>query len=151
MADYSSNSTNDQVNNTIPGSTSKNISKRSTFDLLPEYLQTDTNKKFLNATLDKSSEDNEKNIISIKKNNSDLIIVSQIAGLIARRIVCYLKTNDELVQGDRLGIIKFGSRVDLYLPLKYSPLVSVGQTVIGGETIISNLNKITKISKTEFK
>ena len=52
MADYSSNSTNDQVNNTIPGSTSKNISKRSTFDLLPEYLQTDTNKKFLNATLD---------------------------------------------------------------------------------------------------
>ena len=104
--------------------------------------------KFISATLDKSSEDNERNIIVIEKNNSDLIIVTQIAGLIARRIVCDLQNNEELLQGDRLGIIKFGSRVDLYLPLNYKPLVVVGQTVIGGETIISNPNKISKISKT---
>ena len=68
--------------------------------------------------------------------------------MIARRIVCNLKNNEELLQGDRLGIIKFGSRVDLYLPLKYKTLVAVGQTVIGGETIISNPNNISKISKT---
>ena len=103
---------------------------------------------FISATLDKSSEDNERNIIVIEKNNSDLIIVTQIAGLIARRIVCDLQNNEELLQGDRLGIIKFGSRIDLYLPLNYKPLVAVGQTVIGGETIISNPNKISKISKT---
>ena len=107
--------------------------------------------KFISATLDKSSEDNERNIIVIEKNNSDLIIVTQIAGLIARRIVCDLQNNEELLQGDRLGIIKFGSRIDLYLPLNYKPLVAVGQTVIGGETIISNPNKISKISKTIIK
>ena len=104
--------------------------------------------KFINATLNKSSEENERNIIVIEKNNFDLIIVTQIAGLIARRIVCDLKNNEDLLQGDRLGIIKFGSRVDLYLPLNYKPLVVVGQTVIGGETIISNPNKISEISKT---
>ena len=98
--------------------------------------------KFINATLNKSSEENERNIIVIEKNNFDKIIVTQIAGLIARRIVCDLKINEDLLQGDRLGIIKFGSRVDLYLPLNYKPLVAVGQTVIGGETIISNPNKI---------
>ena len=104
--------------------------------------------KFISATLDKSSEENERNIIVIEKNNFDIIIVTQIAGLIARRIVCDLKNNEALLQGDRLGIIKFGSRVDLYLPLNYRPLVVVGQTVIGGETIISNPNKILEISKT---
>ena len=104
--------------------------------------------KFINATLKKSSEENERNIIVIEKNNYDIIIVTQIAGLIARRIVCDLKNNEALLQGDRLGIIKFGSRVDLYLPLNYRPLVVVGQTVIGGETIISNPNKILEISKT---
>ena len=107
--------------------------------------------KFINATLDKSSEVNERNIIVIEKNNSDLIIVTQIAGLIARRIVCDLKNNEQLFQGDRLGIIKFGSRVDLYLPLNYKLLVAVGQTVIGGETIISNPNNISNISKTITK
>ena len=107
--------------------------------------------KFFNATLDKSSQDNERNIIVIEKNNTDLIVVTQIAGLIARRIVCNLKNNEEILQGDRLGIIKFGSRVDLYLPLSYKPLVALGQTVIGGETIISNPNKILTISKTFIK
>ena len=75
----------------------------------------------------------------------------QIAGLIARRIVCDLQNNEELLQGDRLGIIKFGSRVDLYLPLNYKILVAVSQIVIGGETIISNPNGILKISKTITK
>ena len=107
--------------------------------------------KFFNATLDKSSKENERNIIVIKKNNSDLIIVSQIAGLIARRIVCNLQKNDEILQGDRFGLIKFGSRVDLYLPLNYHTLVAVGQTVKGGETIISNPNNITKLKKTIIK
>ena len=107
--------------------------------------------KFVSATMEKSSNDNERNIIVIEKSNSDLIIVSQIAGLIARRIVCNLKKNEKLLQGDRLGIIKFGSRVDLYLPLNYKPLVGLGQTVIGGETIISNPNAILNISKTYIK
>ena len=107
--------------------------------------------KFISATLDKSSINNERNIIVIEKDNSDLVVVTQIAGLIARRIVCDLKNNEKLLQGDRLGIIKFGSRVDLYLPLNYKILVAVGQTVIGGETIISNPNKISKISKTIIK
>ena len=95
--------------------------------------------KFINASLDKSSEDNERNIILInKKNNNDNIIITQIAGLIARRIVCNIKEKQEVFKGDRFGIIKFGSRVDLYLPLKYQIMVSVGQIMIGGETIISN-------------
>ena len=107
--------------------------------------------KFINATISKSSEENERNIIIIEKNNFDIVIVTQIAGLIARRIVCDLKIGEDLIQGDRLGIIKFGSRVDLYLPLNYKPLVDVGQTVIGGETIISNPNKISEINKTIIK
>ena len=104
--------------------------------------------KFINATLEKSSKDNERNIIIIEKNNKDLILVSQIAGLIARRIVCNLKINQQIIKGERFGIIKFGSRVDIYLPENYTPLVSVGQNVIGGETIISNPNHIYKINKT---
>ena len=104
--------------------------------------------KFINATLEKSSSDNERNIITIEKENKDIVIVSQIAGLIARRIVCELKTNEQIIKGNRFGIIKFGSRVDLYLPSNYTPLVSVGQNVIGGETIISNPNHIYKINKT---
>jgi len=104
--------------------------------------------KFINATLEKSSSDNERNIITIEKENKDIVIVSQIAGLIARRIVCDLTINEQIIKGNRFGIIKFGSRVDLYLPINYTPLVSVGQNVIGGETIISNPNHIYKINKT---
>jgi len=107
--------------------------------------------KFISATLDKSSDKNEKNVVIIEKNNSDIVVVTQIAGLIARRIICDVKNNEELLLGDKLGIIKFGSRVDLYLPLNYKLLVSTGQTVIGGETIISNPNNIVKISKTKLK
>jgi len=106
--------------------------------------------KFLNATLNKSSNDNERNIIFAKKNNDNIYIV-QIAGLIARRIVCNLKKNQEIIKGDRIGIIKFGSRVDLYLPENYNILISKGQKVIGGETIISNPNNIQNIKNTILK
>ena len=104
--------------------------------------------KFINATLEKSSVYNERNIITIEKYNKDIVVVSQIAGLIARRIVCNLKINQQIIKGDRFGIIKFGSRVDIYLPRNYTALVSVGQNVIGGETIISNPNNVSKINKT---
>ena len=103
--------------------------------------------KFINASLNKSSESNERNIILIKKENSDYFILTQIAGLIARRIVCIVKENQSLNKGDRVGIIKFGSRVDLYMPLNYKPLITIGQTVIGGETIIANPNSINEIKQ----
>ena len=106
--------------------------------------------KFINATLNKSSNENERNIIFAKKNNDNIYIV-QIAGLIARRIVCNLKKNQEVIKGDRIGIIKFGSRVDLYLPENYNILISKGQKVIGGETIISNPNNIRNIKNTILK
>ena len=105
--------------------------------------------KFLNATLDKSSKENERNIIFAKSNNDNFYIV-QIAGLIARRIVCNLKVNQEVEKGDRIGIIKFGSRVDLYLPESYDILITKGQRVIGGETIISNPSDIKKIKNSKL-
>ena len=105
--------------------------------------------KFLNATLDKSSKENERNIIYAKKNNENFYIV-QIAGLIARRIVCNLKINQEVEKGNRIGIIKFGSRVDLYLPENYDILVAKGQRVVGGETIISNPKNILKINNAKL-
>jgi len=106
--------------------------------------------KFVNATLDKSSNDNERNIICAKKKDDNFYIV-QIAGLIARRIVCNLKNNQEVIKGDRIGIIKFGSRVDLYLPQNYNILISKGQRVVGGETIISNPNNIQNIKNSILK
>ena len=106
--------------------------------------------KFLNATLDKSSKENERNIIYAKKNNENFYIV-QIAGLIARRIVCNLNNNQEVQRGQRIGIIKFGSRVDLYIPKNYNILVAKGQRVVGGETIISNPNNIQNIKTSILK
>ena len=103
--------------------------------------------KFINATLDKSSKDNERNIILIETHNKENIILAQIAGLIARRIVCEIKENQEVYLGHRFGIIKFGSRVDLYLPAHHKTLITVGQTVIAGETLISNPNNIENINK----
>ena len=103
--------------------------------------------KFINATLDKSSLENERNIVLIQKENKDNIYVIQIAGLIARRIICEIKTNQKAIKGYRFGIIKFGSRVDLYMPSHYKPLVTLGQTVIGGETIMSNPNNILELTK----
>jgi phosphatidylserine decarboxylase len=92
--------------------------------------------KFISATNDKESDDNECNTLIIEDDIGNNIIVSQIAGLIARRIVCTAKQNEKGLAGDRFGIIKFGSRVNIYLPTDFRLLVSVGQRVIGGETII---------------
>ena len=92
--------------------------------------------KFLNASLDKASEDNERNYYKIKdKQNNDIILV-QIAGLVARRIVCETNKNQELKQGERVGMIRFGSRADIYYE-NYEPLVKVGQRAISGETLLA--------------
>jgi len=92
--------------------------------------------KFLNASFDKASEDNERNYYKIKDNHGNDIIVVQIAGLIARRIVCETNKNQELNQGDRIGMIRFGSRADVYYE-NYEPLVKIGQKTISGETLIA--------------
>ena len=103
--------------------------------------------KFYRANIDKSSKENERNIIIIENDKKENIIVTQIAGLIARRIICDLKINQQVLKGDRFGIIKFGSRVDLYIPKKYNPMILNEQLVIGGETIISNPENINFINK----
>ena len=105
--------------------------------------------KFINATLDKASDENERLKITIK-NGNNLIYVTQIAGLIARRIVNYVKPNENINQGERYGIIKFGSRVDIEFPNSFKLLVNEGQQCIGGETIIAQDNK-SKITQREFK
>ena len=92
--------------------------------------------KFLNASLDKASEDNERNYYKISNSSGEDIIVVQIAGLIARRIVCEVKENNELNQGDRIGMIRFGSRADIYFE-NYNPLVKVNQKTIAGETLLA--------------
>ena len=92
--------------------------------------------KFLNASFDKASEDNERNYYKIKDNHGNNIIVVQIAGLIARRIVCETNKNQELKQGERIGMIRFGSRADIYYE-NYEPLVKVGQKAISGETLLA--------------
>ena len=106
--------------------------------------------KFINATLDKASEDNERLRLTLKSGSNN-IYVTQIAGLIARRIICYLKVNEKVNQGDRYGIIKFGSRVDIEFPNNFNLLVNVGQQCIGGETIIAQELKTSKSTKRNFK
>ncbi|MFM7981853.1 MAG: phosphatidylserine decarboxylase, partial [Candidatus Fonsibacter sp.] len=91
--------------------------------------------KFINASLDKASEDNERNYIKYSDNNKKTFVLIQIAGLIARRINCEIKVGQELKQGDRIGIIRFGSRVDFYFDTKYNVLVKTGQTVLAGESL----------------
>ena len=92
--------------------------------------------KYINASLNKASEENERNYIKIKNSNGDELILVQIAGLIARRIVCEIKEKEELKQGDKFGIIRFGSRVDLYFE-NYKLLVRENQKTIAGETLIA--------------
>ena len=92
--------------------------------------------KFLNASLDKASEDNERNYFKIKDPQNNDVIVVQIAGLVARRIVCESNKDQELKQGDRIGMIRFGSRADVYYE-NYEPLVKVGQRTISGETLLA--------------
>ena len=92
--------------------------------------------KFFNASLDKASEDNERNYYKITNTKGEDIVVVQIAGLIARRIVCETNEETDLQQGDRIGMIRFGSRADLYFE-NYKPLVKVDQKTIAGETLIA--------------
>ena len=95
--------------------------------------------KYINATLDKASEDNERNYLKINNQSGDEIIVVQIAGMIARRIVCDVKEGDTINQGDRFGMIRFGSRVDLYFE-NYNLLVKKGQNTVAGETLLAMKN-----------
>ncbi len=95
--------------------------------------------KFLNAAEDKASDENERNALAMKLPSGHEIAVVQIAGLIARRILCDVKEGQSLAAGERFGIIRFGSRTDLYLPEGTLPLVAVGQRMIGGETVIAEL------------
>ena len=94
---------------------------------------------FVNANLDKASEDNERNALALKLPDGRDLAVVQIAGLIARRILCDAREGDALRAGDRLGIIRFGSRTDVYLPPGVRPLALEGQIMVGGETIIAEL------------
>ncbi len=92
--------------------------------------------KFLNAELDKASAENERNGLVIESPNGTIAAV-QIAGLVARRIVCWAETGGALAIGERFGLIRFGSRVDVYLPAEAAPRVAVGQTAVAGETVIA--------------
>lgn len=95
--------------------------------------------KFFNASLDKASTDNERNSLAIRMGDGRSIAVVQIAGLVARRIVCFAKPGDRMQTGERFGLIRFGSRLDVYLPDGVEPLVSLGQTMVAGETVIADL------------
>lgn len=95
--------------------------------------------KFVNASLDKASEENERNAIALQLADGRDMAVVQIAGLIARRILCDLREGDFVRAGARFGIIRFGSRTDLYLPEGVLPLVVEGQRMIGGETVVAEL------------
>lgn len=93
---------------------------------------------FINAALDKASEENERNAVWIKETTSDSdIVLVQVAGLIARRILCYVKEGDDLDQGERYGFIRFGSRVDLYLPTHFTARVGIGDKVSAGLDVVA--------------
>ncbi len=93
--------------------------------------------KFINADLDKASMENERNAVAIAATNGANVTCVQVAGLIARRILCYVKPGDALQRGQRYGFIRFGSRVDVYLPVTASPKVTVGDKVSATETILA--------------
>lgn len=95
--------------------------------------------KFLNASLDKASEDNERNAIRLDLADGRQIAVVQIAGLIARRIVCFVQPGVWLRAGERFGLIRFGSRLDIYLPPGVQPMVALSQTMVAGETVLADL------------
>jgi phosphatidylserine decarboxylase len=94
--------------------------------------------KFFNASLDKASEENERMAIRIATSEGPDIAVVQVAGLVARRIVCTASEGDALIAGQRFGLIRFGSRTDVYLPPAWTPFAIVGQRVLGGETVIAD-------------
>ncbi len=93
--------------------------------------------KFFNASLDKASEENERNALAIRMDDGRQIAVVQIAGLVARRILCWTEPGQSLRTGERFGLIRFGSRLDVYLPEGVEPQVALGQTMVGGETVIA--------------
>jgi phosphatidylserine decarboxylase len=95
--------------------------------------------KFLNASLDKASEDNERMSLAMQMEDGRHVAFVQIAGLVARRIVCFVTEGTRLGAGERFGLIRFGSRVDVYLPHGVNPLVAVGQGTIAGETVLADL------------
>ena len=97
--------------------------------------------RFFNASLDKASEFNERMSLKVKADDGTEIAFVQIAGLVARRILCYVDTGAPLRAGERFGLIRFGSRVDIYLPDGVQPLVIEGQTTIAGETVIADLSR----------
>jgi len=94
--------------------------------------------KFFNADLDKASADNERNSLVIAAARGRVAVV-QIAGLVARRIVCFVRVGQPVGAGERFGMIRFGSRLDVYLPEHTPPLVAVGQTAIAGETVLADI------------
>lgn len=96
--------------------------------------------KFLNASLDKASVDNERMSVALETKDGTEIAFVQIAGLVARRIICWSKEGDELKAGERFGMIRFGSRVDVYLPDGVEPMVALGQTTKAAETVLADLN-----------
>jgi phosphatidylserine decarboxylase len=96
--------------------------------------------KFVNADFDKASSENERNAVVVRLTNGVKITFVQVAGLVARRILCYTKIGNMLKRGERYGFIRFGSRVDLYLPLDVVPLVTIGQKVKATETILAKLS-----------
>jgi len=96
---------------------------------------------FLNASLDKASEENERQYVTLSLTGGKTLGVVQIAGFIARRIVCTLKEGQMVAAGERFGIIRFGSRVDIYLPEGAEPLVAEGQYAVGGETVLADLER----------
>ncbi len=93
--------------------------------------------KFFNASLDKASEENERSVAALTTTGGEIIGFSQIAGLVAKRIVCQLDEGERVHQGDRYGIIRFGSRCDVYVPARYQVMVSIGSVSVGGETILA--------------
>jgi phosphatidylserine decarboxylase len=95
--------------------------------------------KFFNASLDKASADNERSSLALRLPDGRMIAVVQIAGLVARRIVCFTEQGAKLKTGERFGLIRFGSRVDVYLPEGVAPLVCLGQGMIAGETVLADL------------
>ena len=107
--------------------------------------------KFLNASLDKASVDNERQAVRLIVDDGREIAFVQIAGLVARRILCTLFTDQTVRAGERFGMIRFGSRVDVYLPDGVAPMVCVGQTCVAGETVLADLMSDSEASEGEVR
>ena len=104
--------------------------------------------KFLNADLDKASEDNERQHILVERSDGLRIGFTQIAGLVARRIVPFVKLGDMVAAGQRIGLIRFGSRVDVYLPVGTAPKVALGQRIVAGETVLARIGDGASVAGT---